>query len=320
MNPGKPSPTAAPTGHLPQLVVRLAGLWILVGALFKLLLGTPADLPVPVRDFGAHFGFDAGLTYRFAIGIELALAFLGLLRPRLAWVPLALLFVVFDAVLTMLIAGGAASCGCFGAKIPVPPGVMLALDSGLLLALVLVQPWRSLGDRRPGAVVLAAALAVAIALPWMIDREAGGETSSPDGLLRPYVSLDLKTWVGRDVWDTPLGAPPLSAYTDVNALPLDGLWIFYRWTCDHCRAHLEALAESEHGERMIVLIRLAEPIDSAENRVVHVIPSGDFVVQAELPDTYDYAITTPGELLLAGGRIVRAMEAATPEKNVLSAE
>jgi hypothetical protein len=315
----RPTPSAprAP-GHLPPLVVRVAGLWILAGALFKLFLGTPADLPAPVRDFGADVGLGVGLTYRIAIGIELALAFLALLRPRLGWLPLVLLFAVFDAVLVALVANGAASCGCFGSKIPVPPAVMLAVDSAFLAALLLVRPWRSLADRRPGLAVVALALAAALVLPWLLDREAGGAPLLPVAGLRSYQALDIERWIGKDIWDTPLASPPLSEHIDVNALPPDGLWVLYRWTCDHCKEHLASLARSEQGERMVVLLRLVEPIDTPENRVVVEMPSGDFVVHAELPPTFDYMIQTPGELLLEGGRIVRAVENASAERNVLS--
>jgi hypothetical protein len=317
MEPSTTTPLPA-RGHLPPLLVRLAATWILAGALFKLFLGTPADLPAPVREVGAGLGLGVGLVYRIAIGIELAVAFLALLRPRLGWLPLALLFVAFDAVLGVLVARGTANCGCFGSSVSVPPWVMLLVDSALLLAVLLVRPWRSLADRRPGPVALLLALVVALGLPWLLDREAGGGALAPVAGLRSYQALDVERWVGKDIWDTPLASPPLSEHLDVNMLPPDGLWVLYRWTCDHCKEHLAALAESEHGERMVVLLRLVEPLDTPENRVVVEMPSGDFVVHAELPPDFDYVITTPGELLLEGGRIVRAVENASAERNVLS--
>ena len=63
--------------------VRLAAAWILVGACFKLFLGTPADLPAVVR--GLWDG--VGLTYRVVIAIELATVVLAMLRPALGFFP-----------------------------------------------------------------------------------------------------------------------------------------------------------------------------------------------------------------------------------------
>ncbi len=308
------------TGHLPPLVVRLAGVWILVGAVFKLFWGTPADLPLPVRDLGSAIGLELGITYNLAIGIELALATLALLRPRLGWAPVVALFLAFDAILSILIARGAESCGCFGSKIPVPPEAMLALDSAFLLAILLVRPWSSLRDRKPGPVLLTLSLGLALALPWFFDREATGRATSEDGTFTQWLELDPETWIGMDIWETPLGKNPLSQFIDVQSLPLDGLWVFWRWTCDHCKEHLEALAANDTGERLITLIRLKEPQDSPENGVIGAWPSGGHVVHAELPDTYEYVITTPGELLLEGGRVIRALEGVSPEKNVFSLE
>ncbi len=306
------------TGYLSPLVVRLAGVWILAGAIFKLLWGTPADLPAPVRELGSAIDLQLGLTYNLAIGIELALACLALLRPRLGWLPLTALFLAFDAILSILIARGAESCGCFGSKIPVPSAAMLALDSTFLLAMLLARPWSSLRDRKPGAVFVIPSLAIALALPWLFEREATGSAANENGALSQWIELDVEKWVGMDVWDTPLGQLPLSRFIDVQSLPLDGLWVFWRWTCDHCKEHLEALAASDTGEHLIALIRLKEPQDSPENGVIGALPAGGHVVHAELPDTYEYVITTPGELLLEGGRVIRALEAVSPEKNVFS--
>jgi len=127
------------------------------------------------------------------------------------------------------------------------------------------------------------------------------------------VELDIQEWVGLDVWDSPLGQPPLEEYIDVNALPLDGIWVFYRYTCDHCAEHLAELAASQTGDTMIALIRLQEPHDTEANRVVQQMPTGNFVQHAQLPDSLEYVITTPGELRVEGGSITEAIEAVTAE-------
>ena len=65
--------TETPLGRLARLAIFATGLWILTGALFKLLLGTPADLPQPVKDVG----LPLGTTYRLAK----TLVMLGYLLP-----------------------------------------------------------------------------------------------------------------------------------------------------------------------------------------------------------------------------------------------
>ena len=59
--------------------------------------------------------------------------------------------------------------------------------------------------------------------------------------------------------------------------------------------------------------RKSERTDNEANRVVHLMPEGGFVQHAELPDSYTYVITTPGELIVENGVIVSAREAASDE-------
>jgi len=293
-----------------------AALWVLVGAVFKLFWGTPGLLPKPVIEGGERLGLDLGLTYKLAIGLELALVVLALLRPRLGWWGLAALFVVFDLVLASQIAAGETKCGCFGSSFSPSPKVMLAIDTALLVLLLVTRPW-STAPRGLPLVVPAALGAVGLALPWFFDRELE-MTVTKDGVeldvsRNAYVILDLEKWVGTDIWDTPLGQAPLSGSIDVNTLALDGLWVFWRATCDHCAEHLKALKEKEQGQRLLVLVQLEEKNDTLANRVVHELPDGNFVQHAVLPATIEYVLQTPGELLLEGGKIVAAKEAATSE-------
>jgi len=291
--------------------VRLIALWILAGAAFKLFKGTPADLPAVVRDFPG----DLGLKYKLAITAELAIAFVALLRPRWGWVPELFLLFVFDLVLTTQIAAGEANCGCFGGDVSVPPWLMLTIDSVLLAGLLLARPWSRLPASGVHWLAPAAAAALAFVAPWLYDREVVPGEVVADGqpIKNAYLEFPLEKWVGKDIWDTPLGQPPLDQYLDVNALPLDGLWVFWRSTCDHCAEHLKHLAENEHGERSIALIRLEEPNDTEANRVVHVLPDGNFVAAASLPPSISYILQTPGELVLEGGRITAGAEGVTSE-------
>jgi hypothetical protein len=297
-------------------VVALGALsaWVLLGAVFKLFWGTPALLPKPVIESGERLGFDLGLTYRVAIGMELAIVAVALLRPRLGWWALAALMVVFDLVLGAQIAAGETKCGCFGTSFSPSPKLMLALDTALLVFLLVTRPWSSARRGLPLAVPVALA-AVALALPWFFDRELkptltvdGQDVEVQDG---DWIVLDLENWVGQEIWDTPLGKPPLSTSIDVNTLALDGLWVFWRATCDHCKEHLAAMQAKEQGQRLIVLVQMEEKTDTLANRIVHEMPDGNFVQHATLPPSIQYVISAPGELLLEAGKIVAAKEAAT---------
>ncbi len=298
---------ATRTNPLTALVPRLAGAWLLAGALFKLFAGTPADLPPVVRDLP----LELGLTYNLAITVELCVAALAFLRPRWAWLLLIGAFVTFDAVLLTMI--GDESCKCFGSTITLPPWVMLAIDSTFLLLLIVTKPWKNLRPGGANFVLVVGALALGVVLPWVLDRQASDAPSSAANERGPvdgqWLELDIENWVGKDVWDTPLYA----RMEDSSNLPLDGLWVIYRSTCEHCAEHLATLQQTEVGARMVTLIRLKERTDTEANRVVHAVPTGDFVQHVALPDTLDYIIQTPGDMELEGGRIVSAREAAGEE-------
>ena len=309
---------APSTSPLPGLILRLAGLWIATGALFKLLAGTPADLPPVVR----NLPLDLGLTYKLAIGIELGVVSLVMLRPRLAWPLVAGMMAVFDVILLGML--GDESCGCFGGSITVPPWAMLTVDSVFLLGILFTRPWSRLGT---SSVPMAAAVVIAalgLALPWFFDRQVEGpvvaktdgatttlqpgdpeETSSG---LKPWLELNLKEMEGKELSET-----AFANYVEVYNTPPDALWIVWRATCDHCAEHLEHLAQTEQGQRELVLLQLHEEQDTETNRVVHAMPTGDFVYTLEMPADVDYVITTPGELDVEGYVVQRGEEGVEVE-------
>lgn len=306
--PRVPTPARSRLALLPVWAIAL---WVLAGATFKLFWGTPALLPAVVRDVP----LELGLVYNLAIGIELAIVAVALVRPSWGWILQAALLVVFDAVLTTQIAAGETNCGCFGSKLSLSPWLMLGIDSALLAWLLLARPWRNLPVGAP-PLVPAGAAAVALSLPWLFDRQVqtGGElVANGKPTAGQWIELDIEAWVGRTIWDTPLGQPPLSAHVDVNALPLDGLWVFWRATCEHCRDHLAHLADTEQGQRLVTLVQIEEPSDTLGNRVVNRMPDGNFVQHAVLPPSLTYLLQTPAELLLEGGTITAAKEAVTAE-------
>ncbi len=304
MTDSRPSPA------FPAAAVRLAALWILAGAVFKLGFGTPMDLPKIVREASA---LPIGTTYRLVIAIELVVVALAFLRPRWGWWVVVFQYLVFEAVLATQIQSGAKACGCFGSKLEaLTPTIMMTIDTALLLLLLASRPWRitKRGLALPLLVPLCALLA---ALPWLFDREVrttpqdpstpGGTTSTSPN--RGFAVFDIENWVGKTIAETPLGE---WLEEDVSTLPTEGMWVLWRWTCDHCAKHLEELVREPPFVPFLTLVRVHERHDSPENKLVHFIPEGEGVVHANLPDTIEYAILTPAELMLEGGIIVSAKE------------
>lgn len=319
---------------LPAVAVRVAAGWILAGALFKLLQGTPNDLPEVIKDLP----LELGLTYKLAIAAELALSVLAILRPRLAWPLLAIVYLVFEYVLFTQISAGEAECGCFGSKIPLKPIHMVSIDSVLLIFMLLSRPWRLRGGAKLALVV--PLMAIGAALPWILDREAtapreraqdvaspaanegastgatgvgakqsepkAGTSAAPDPKaegLPEYVILSMDDMHGKLIDDTKL-ADWLE--DDVSTLPIDGLWVLWRWTCSHCAEHLEHLANNPPDVPFLTLVRLKEEIDSDANREVYTKPMGANVIETSLPAEVDWVIETPAELELEAGIVVRA--------------
>ncbi|MFT5285152.1 MAG: hypothetical protein ACI8TQ_001314, partial [Planctomycetota bacterium] len=148
------------------LALALATLWLLAGAGFKLFLGTPADLPEIMHGLP----FDLGLTYKLAIGTELLFVVLAIGAPRIGWIAIAAIYVVFEVILGLLINEGAESCGCFGSKVTILPAEMMLYD-GILLGLLLIsQPWKGTA---PGfnKLFVSVACVLAMAVPFLLDRE-----------------------------------------------------------------------------------------------------------------------------------------------------
>ena len=296
-------------GGFARAALTLAALWILAGALFKLTAGSPGDLPPIVRE---TFAIDLGLKYRLAIGIELAVVATALFRPGLGWLLVMAQLLVFEVVLALSL--GEDSCGCFGSDVPISPALMLGIDSALFLALLAARPWRGFRGRHAPLALMGVVVAIVAALPWLFDREIQledgpqlspnteqGDTGEMEG--SGWIEFKLAAWEGQLVHDT-----PLAQFVDPNSLPDTGLYVLWRWDCDHCAKHLAAMAEKEHGERMIVLLRLESAGDHEGNRAVYQKPSGPFVVEVNLPPTVEYVVTTPGELDVEGYTILRGEE------------
>ena len=328
-------------------VLRLASLWVLAGALFKLWARNPNDLPPNLKEL-----FAGHLTefLRAAIGIELALVTLAWIKPRWAWFWMSGMFAVFIAVLAPMAISGAESCGCFGGTVKIPPVVMMAIDGTLLLAILAARPWRNIapGHGVPAAIAALAVLAC-LALPWFVVKgekkvvipkrdpvpattqgggsvpdapDAGSPSVAPSTAGTPktgvtpmtaqqlgdWQTLDVAAWAGKRVEETKLAA---LVQQGVDNLPQDGKWVLYRKTCDHCAKYLLWLTAHDDG-MPITLIEIGDDEADAENTITHVVPSGDHVMNASLVYGPEYIVTPPVVLELIAGEILDAQEGAEP--------
>jgi len=278
----------------PSTTVRAAATWILAGALFKLFVGSPNDLPPSVREFSSNtLGLGAVLTYQLAIAIELTIGLLAWLRPRLAWPGVAAQLAVFCAVLVPLALSGASSCGCFGSKIPVPPWAMLAVDATLLLALLTARPWRATPNARAPWMAMATAVAASWILPFSLTGDAAVEnpsTSSDPIARRAFVDWRPDEWVGQALTDT-----SFAQSVDVAPYSYDADWVIYSPTCEHCAAYLRRLeGEFAVDPRAYVFVRI--PGDPGMERVVDVMPPGEEIVLGVEP-----VLTPPWRLRVEDG-------------------
>jgi len=290
-------------GHL---AVLLPALWLAIGASFKLFLGGPNDLPLFITQFGRDLDL-LNLVFCGAIGIELSIVILALLRPAIGWRLLALQYCIFLGILVQLELSGAASCGCLGANSSLSPLAMMGIDSVLLALLLLAKPWRLEFSARGPAWLAPALIIGALWLPWRI-IDSGGTTEVEQ--LR-FVDLQPAQWVDQNILSTPLG-PHLDLDPELDAHYLDYCsWVFYRQTCDHCSEHLGQLERDYIGLPM-VLVKINEDGDNEENdvtkEVVDRLRGGELVKVIELTKDIQWVIETPAGLELEGGVVTRGEE------------
>jgi len=326
-------------------VVRAATLWLAAGALFKLFTGSPNDLPEVVHEVIDRIGLDINEGFRVAIALELCIVTLGLFRPRFGWIPLALIYVVFDVVLAMTIQRGAKSCGCFGGAIDISPEVMISVDSVLLLGVLLTRPWSALARTPLRPLLLLPFFGASIVAPWYlyetppiaplepraepVSAEPAAPARTPEDGATPapgvadeggaearrlpdFVNFDISTWVGTDFFETDLAAllGEEAAYSVLDPAQV----ILYRRQCTHCKEHFEKMAADPASlDRPLILIRVPEPGDTPENEVTLVKPPHEVALELpELERGYG-GLTTPVVLELRDFRITKVEELGEDE-------
>jgi hypothetical protein len=306
------------SGQGPALIaMRVASLWLLAGALFKLFKGSPADLPPTIVEIVGKGNIT--LFFKSAIGIELAVVVLTWLKPRLGWFLLAGTFAVFLALLLPLVLEGAESCGCFGGSITIPPIVMVGIDGVLLLAMLATKPWARVKTSGGPMWLVGLLIAAGLAAPWLIIKDgsavetpgpsdpSGENTEVTTGDPR-FVVFEFDKWQGKSIYDADFPLTPWLE-TNIEELSPDGEWIFWRKTCDHCAKHLLELAGGYAGEPLVLIRDIEDGDDEAES-VVTVMPEGPSVQHTQLRDAPSYFMTTPVVMQVSGGDVLGVEENA----------
>jgi hypothetical protein len=276
------------------IAVRCAAVWLLAGALAKLFLGTPKDLPELIRKLTP---FDLDLTFHLVIAVELAIVWLCMLKPRWGWPVMLALFLFFEFVLGSQLAAGAKSCGCFGATIKVSPYLMVGVDGALLALLLATRPWKMIEGSGANPLVLAGAVAISAIVPWIAIPSQGDASKT-----ERYVMLEPAKWVSKNVFEI----EQLSRWVPADKLPTDGKIVLWRQGCEHCAAHLRRMASEDDGSQPIVLLQIKDDLTSS--REVDAMPNGPHVTMVSTPDNREFPIETPWEIHVEGGIVTAALD------------
>lgn len=298
-----------------------------MGGVLKAVTGLPSDLPGPIL----ALDLDPLLVLTVAAAVEVLAGTLAIAAPRVGWLPASGLLGLFVLILAGHWWQGGGDCGCFGTAMALPPWLMIAIDAGLLVAVVR----SALANRAPAGgspfgpatrFAMAAGLVLAIGAAIVTDRRLAGlrpaesvaAVPAPDlaGAAPPpkpwsmpadipeQVLLRPTQWIGKA-----LAATEFGRWVDVSGFPAKARMILYYESCNHCADHLRELAAAQDatggdGETFI-LAQLPTPkgykgrlhVDRVPRAAAHVI----------LPDAVKaYVITPPWDVFLEDGRVVRA--------------
>jgi len=313
------STTSTPTALRSSLAVvvtrAVIPLWLGIGAVLKIIDGSPSNLPaVIVKWFGGN-GFDLRFLLEFTITVELVAVGAMVLLPSLARTVGIVMLASFVPVLIGDLALGAASCGCFGA-VQVPPWVTLATDLFFLFFLVFVGrgvPSLAFTASVPSWRVLAvglwsiAAVAVAFGLTAKGDEANGGgphvAASVAAGPEEGYYLPDYTSWIGQPFQSLTIADWITGLPSDLDQGPQ--YILFYRKDCEHCHELMEVF----FADRPPLPTTAVAVPERAGFPTANVQP---FVCDecrlAELPSGYDWFLQTPVLVKLADGVVQCAAE------------
>jgi hypothetical protein len=302
-------------------------LWLLAGALLKLVDTSPAHLPAALIKWLGPLGVDLMFVVRFSISVELAVVGVMWLLPSLAR-PLGLAMLgAFMPILIGDVAMGASSCGCFG-SLQVSPWVSLVLDVSFFLGILILGRYSPALQWRPslpaGRVVMAgiwtvaafvvgflpvtraeskAEVPVAEASVVVADPAADASALPQDG----YYVPDLDSWVGQRFSD-------LDIARWIQGLPEDleegiDYLLFYRKDCEHCHELVQVYFT---GPLDIPTVAVAIP-DRAGWPDTQLPFECDECRLSELPAGVDWFFQTPVLVRLNEGVVACASETSAAD-------
>lgn len=332
-------PSALPVRNLLGLILSRAivPLWVLTGALFKLINHTPKLLPQNIWETAAKWDFD--LYWLLAILIAIELIFVGVMffLPKLARGAGLTILGIFILVLISEIAAGHTNCGCLGSYSP-SPWIMLAIDGAMFLGLLLLPPPNVPGPLVRsghatvfgmwvlGALCITGAFIIPLASDPVDDEdpepkltiqtpdENGGDPEQispppppqPTVAKRPnaYISK-TDDWVGKRFTEIDLAQWVKGWPADLNNGPQ--YVIFYSRTCDHCQALLDFFFSSAPpAPTTIVAIPESRDGFATSGILEH---HCDGCTELELPTGTEWMMTPPIVVALQDGVVKCAAEA-----------
>jgi hypothetical protein len=297
----------------------LVPLWLLTGAVLKLMDMSPAHLPAAMIKWCGALGLDLMFVLRFTIAAELIVAGVMVLLPPLArWVGIAML-TIFVPVLIGDLMLGASSCGCFGA-VKVSPWITLVTDVTFLLGILILgrrEPRLALTPNLQTSRVMVAGawslLSVAVAFGLSAPAPAVnggspavGSVGVPALPADGYYMPQYQDWIGRQFEELEVAAWTSNLPDDIGF----GLQyvIFYRKDCEHCHELME-LHFSGSLEQPTTAIAVPER-DGFPTENLQSFNCPECRV-SELPPGIDWFFQTPVLVRLADGVVECAAEVET---------
>jgi len=314
---------------LTRLIVPL---WVLSGAVMKLMEKSPKLLPKNIWTAALERGMDLYVLLFVVIALEFFAIAVMVFLPRFARFMSIWMLSVFVVILIAEIVAGNTACGCLGSFSP-SPWAMLGIDGVLLLLVLLFKPpvyevgwlpkinfavataWTLVFGIVTGVIILGER-ATEKPPVVIVDPQPGGpgpEVPTPaPGPVRPaYFGLaDVQSLVGQRFRDTEL-AGLVEGLTDaVDAGPQ--YVIFFSRSCDHCQDLLETHVP---GPTAVPLTLVAIPEQKAgfnEGAWIEMNYCSDCATQLELATGVDYLVTPPLVVAMADGEVVCVEEVQDP--------
>lgn len=118
-----------------------------------------------------------------------------------------------------------------------------------------------------------------------------------------WVEFDPEDWLDKLVYDI----EELPTYgIDIGLMPVDGVILLWRQGCDHCAEHMSSMAQSDTGDRQIVMLQIQDDLNSS--RAVSLMPQGPHVTELQFPEGLEFLIQTPWEIHVEGGMVTDVLD------------